>query len=76
MQQQAYQPQYQQPQGIAPVYQPVQQQPMQQPTMDPQIAQAMAQQAFGGPVNVQTIPAEQPADPVGNGYMYDEEMPF
>lgn len=73
----AYQPQYQpQPQ---PQYQPqYQPQPVQQypQGMDPQIAQAMASQAFGGPVSVETIPAEKPADPVGNGYVYDEEMPF
>ena len=86
------QPQYQQPrpqQGFAPMYQqtpqqPMYQQPMQQQTppypqgMDPQIAQAMATQAFGGPVTVETMPPEKPADPVGSGYVYDddEDMPF
>lgn len=66
----AYQPapQYQQP-----MPQPVQQYPQ---GMDPKIAQAMASQAFGGPVTMETVPPEKPADPVGNGYVYDEEMPF
>lgn len=80
----------QQPQRMAPVYQPVQQQPQYQPApqyqqqpaqqyqqgMDPQIMQAMASQAFGGPVTVEQMPPQQPADPVGNGYVYDEDMPF
>lgn len=80
--QQQYQPQpvqYQQPVQQQVQYgQPVmQQQPQyQQPAMNPQIAQAMASQAFGGPVTVETVPAPQPADPVGNGYVYDEDMPF
>lgn len=83
-----------QQQGFAPVYQqvpqqqPMYQQPMQQPMqqqaqqypqgMDPQIAQAMASQAFGGPVSVEQMPPQQPADPVGSGYVYgdDEDMPF
>lgn len=82
-QQQGYapQPQYQQPQqGMAPVYQQVQQQPAQQypQGMDPQIAQAMASQAFGGHVTVEQVPPHQPADPVGSGYVYDDDpdMPF
>jgi hypothetical protein len=64
------QPQYQQP--------VMQQQPAQQyqQSMDPQIMQAMASQAFGGPVAVEQMPPQQPADPVGNGYVYDEDMPF
>jgi hypothetical protein len=38
----------------------------------------MATQAFGGPVTVETMPLEKPADPVGSGYVYedDEDMPF
>lgn len=83
--QQPMQPQYQpQPQQrMAPVYQQVQQQPVQQQQqypqgMDPQIAQAMASQAFGGPVVVDNIQAEKPADPVGTGYVYDDDpnVPF
>lgn len=70
--QQVQQPQYQ----PAPQYQP-QQQPQQYPQgMDPQIAQAMASQAFGGPVTVEQVKPEKPADPIGNGYVYDEDMPF
>lgn len=80
MQQPAYHYSQQQPAQFHTSQQPqpmYQQQPQQyQPTMDPQIAQAMASQAFGSPVSVETVPAEKPADPVGNGYVYDEEMPF
>jgi len=81
-QQPAYQYSPQPPQQPQPAFQaqpPMQQyqQPMQ--GMDPSIAQAMAQQAFGGPVAVTTEPPAQQADPVGNGYVYDENdesMPF
>lgn len=79
----AYQPapQYQPQPQYQPAPQPQYQQPVQPQYpqgMDPQIAQAMASQAFGGPVAVETVPAEQPADPVGSGYVYDtdEDMPF
>lgn len=88
-QQPAYQPQpqYAQPvqqpmqyqqQPMAQVYQPVQQTPQYPQGMDPQIAQAMASQAFGGPVTMEQVQPEQPADPVGSGYVYDgeDEMPF
>lgn len=62
---------------MPPQYQPVPQPAPQYPQgMDPQIAQAMASQAFGGPVTMETMPPEKPADPVGNGYIYDEDMPF
>jgi hypothetical protein len=81
-QQQGFAPVYQQPQS-QPIYQQPMQQPMQQPQqypqgMDPQIAQAMASQAFGGPVTVEQVPPQQPADPVGSGYVYDDDpnMPF
>lgn len=82
---QQYQPMPQQPMQYQPpqvIQQPQQYQPMPQPApqypqgMDPQIAQAMASQAFGGPVTIETVPPEKPADPVGSGYVYDEEMPF
>lgn len=82
---QQYQPMPQQPMQYQPpqaIQQPQQYQPMPQPApqypqgMDPQIAQAMASQAFGGPVAVETVPPEKPADPVGSGYVYDDEMPF
>ena len=82
---QQYQPMPQQPMQYQPpqvIQQPQQYQPTPQPAsqypqgMDPQIAQAMASQAFGGPVVVETVPPERPADPVGSGYIYDEEMPF
>lgn len=82
---QQYQPMPQQPMQYQPpqvIQQPQQYQPTPQPApqypqgMDPQIAQAMANQAFGGPVVVETVPPERPADPVGSGYVYDEEMPF
>lgn len=63
----------QMPQQYQPMPQPAQQYPQ---GMDPQIAQAMASQAFGGSVTMETVPPEQPADPVGNGYVYDDEMPF
>lgn len=67
----------QMPQQYQPMPQPMQQPAPQYPQgMDPQIAQAMASQAFGGPVAVETVPPEKPADPVGNGYVYDDEMPF
>ena len=83
-------PQYQQPMQQQPQYQPqYQPQPvMQQPVyshpapvsaaMDPQIMQAMVNQAFGGPVTVEQVPPQQPANPVGSGYVYDEDgdMPF
>lgn len=89
-QQQGFAPAYQQPQPVyqqpqpQPVYQqPMQQQPMQQPQqypqgMDPQIAQAMASQAFGGPVTVEQVPPQQSVDPVGSGLVYDDDpdMPF
>lgn len=86
-QQQYQQPAYQQPQQPAqfhasqqPQYmsyqQPVQQQYQQPQAMDPQIMQAMATQAFGGPVTIEQVPPQKPADPVGSGYVYDEEMPF
>lgn len=79
-----YQPQQYQPMPQQPMqyqqyqqYQPVSQSAPQYPQgMDPQIAQAMASQAFGGPVTMETVPPEKPADPVGSGYVYDEEMPF
>lgn len=87
-----YQPQQYQPVQQQPMqYQPSQviQQPQQyQPRpplagrypegMDPQIAQAMASQAFGGPVTVEQVQPQQPADQVGSGYVYDddEDMPF
>lgn len=82
---QQYQPMPQQPMQYQPpqiTQQPQQYQPVQQPApqypqgMDPQIAQAMASQAFGGPVIMETMPPEKPADPVGSGYIYDDEMPF
>lgn len=82
---QQYQPMPQQPMQYQPpqmIQQPQQYQTMPQPAqqypqgMDPQIAQAMASQAFGGPVTMETMPPEKPADPVGNGYVYDEDMPF
>lgn len=65
---------YQQPQQYQPM--PPQQQYPQ--GMDPQVAQAMASQAFGGPVTVEQMPPQQPADPVGSGYVYDDDpdMPF
>ena len=72
-------PQYPQP---AAYQQPQQYQPMPQQQypqgMDPQVAQAMASQAFGGPVTVEQVPPQQPADPVGSGYVYDDDpdMPF
>lgn len=76
VQPQQYQPQqYQQPQ---PMPQPMQYQQQYPQGMDPQIAQAMATQAFGGPVNVETVKPE-PVSPVGSGYVYesdDEDMPF
>ena len=64
------QPMYQQP---AP--QPVQYQP-QPEAMDPSIMAAMASQAFGAPVTVETVPPVVPVDPVGGGEVYDDEMPF
>ena len=72
----APQPQYQP--APQPQYQPQYQQPVYQQAMDPAIAQAMAAQTFGGPVTVETIKQEQPADPVGSGYVYDDDetMPF
>ena len=79
IQQPAYQqPTQYQPQPMAPAYQPVQQAPQYPQGMDPQIAQAMASQAFGGPVTVEQMQPEQPADPVGSGYVYDDDpnMPF
>lgn len=72
-------PQYQQPAyqpAPQPQYQPVQQPAPQQPQMDPGIMAAMAGQVFGGDVNVSYEPAPQPADPVGSGSVYDDEMPF
>jgi len=78
----AYQPapQYQPQPQYQPAPQPQYQQPVQPQYpqgMDPQIAQAMASQAFGGPVAVETVSAEQPADPVGSGYVYgDDDVPF
>ena len=78
-QQQQYQPQPAQQQHFAQAYQPQQYQPMQQQYpqgMDPQIAQAMVSQAFGAPVTAEVMPTQQPTDPVGNGYIYDEDMPF
>lgn len=80
--QQQRMPQYPQPQYQPPMQQPQYLQPMQQPmypqAMDPQIAQAMASQAFGGPVTVEQVQPQQPADQVGSGYVYDddEDMPF
>lgn len=83
MQQPVYQPQPMQQQ--APMQQPVQQvqqQPMQQQDypigMDPNVAQAMATQVFGEGVQVSMEPAQQPANPVGSGSVYDddEDMPF
>lgn len=84
--QQQYQqpaPQYVQPvqyqqQPMAQAYQPVQQAPQYPQGMDPQIAQAMASQAFGGPVSVEVQQPQQPASQVGSGYVYDEDgdMPF
>lgn len=59
-----------------PTYQQPQQPQQQYPQMDPQIAQAMASQAFGGPVSVEQVPPQQPANPVGSGEVYDEDMPF
>jgi hypothetical protein len=81
VQQQQYQPvqqpQYQQQPMYPQVQQPMYQQPQQQyPQMDPQIAQAMASQVFGGPVSVEQVPPQQPANPVGSGEVYDEDMPF
>lgn len=80
------QPQYmpymqqQQPQYQQPVQQPMYQQPAPQypQGMDPQVAQAMASQVFGGPVTVEQVPPQQPVDPVGSGYVYDDDpdMPF
>ena len=56
--------------------QPVQYQPQPQPeAMDPSIMAAMASQAFGAPVSVETVPAAK-SDPVGSGEVYDDEMPF
>lgn len=74
------QPQYPQPQPqqhLTPAYQQVPQSQPQYPQMDPAIAQAMASQAFGGPVNTEIIPPQQPADPVGSGSVYDDaDVPF
>jgi len=73
---QAYQPQQYQPAPQPqPMYQPMPQPQYQQPTMDPQIMQAMASQAFGGPVSVEQM-QPQPTDQVGSGEVYEDEMPF
>lgn len=74
---QAPQPQYQQqPMQQYQQPQPVHQQPQQYPQgMDPNVAAAMASQAFGGPVTVTQQTPEQPTEPVGNGYVYDDDMP-
>lgn len=78
------QPVYQQPQPQQP--QPAMQpqpmaQPMQlQPAMDPNIMHAMATQVFGEGVQTSVEPAQQAANPVGNGEVYgdvyDDDMPF
>lgn len=79
---QQYQQPVQQPQPTyQPLQQPVQQQPVQQypQGMDPNVAAAMASQAFGGPVTVSQQAPEQPTEPVGNGYVYDDDedgMPY
>lgn len=73
----APQPQYQQP------AQPVYQQPQQQgypAGMDPNIAHAMATDVFGPGVVTTVEPAPQPANPVGAGQaygndVYDNDMP-
>lgn len=74
---QQYQPmpqQQYQPQQYQPAPQP--QQPAYPEGMDPAIASAMASQAFGGNVPVSYEQPAQQADPVGNGYVYDESTPF
>lgn len=72
-QQPMQQPQYQQPQ--------FQQQPMQQPAqqdypigMNPEIAKQMATQVFGNGVTVSMDQPAQPANPVGAGQVYGQDV--